>query len=132
MSTMDAIRISDLPSASCREESPAEAATMTAREESVKKVAQDRLKAGPRSDDDAQREVEGAAGADERASQLQVRARLDEGPALLFVEAEEPELVVTPTGHPLVLGGKLVGWRKLGSGHTSSNEHIPAEFVGRT
>ena len=132
MSTMSAIRISDLPSSSCRESFPAEAATMTAPERSVKKVAQDRLEAGAGSDDDAEREVQRAAGADERAGQLQVRARLDEEPALLLTEAEEPELVVAPTGDPLVFGGELVGWRELGCGHTCSNEHIRAEFVGRS
>jgi hypothetical protein len=83
-------------------------------------------------DDDAQREVERAACADERASQLQVCAGLDEEPALLLAEAEEPELVVPPTGDPLIFGGELVGWRKLGCGHTCSNEHIRAEFVGRS
>jgi hypothetical protein len=105
---------------------------MTAPERSVKKVAQDRLKAGAWSDDDAEREVQRATGPDERAGQLQVRAGLDEEPALLFAEAEEPELVVAPTGDPLVFGGELVGWRELGCGHTCSNEHIRAEFVGRS
>lgn len=129
MSTVDAIRISDLPSSSGRG-SPAEAATMTAPEGSVKEVAQGRLKAGRRSDDDAEREVKRAAGADERAGQLQVRAGLDQEPAVLLAETEEPELVVPPTGDTPILGRERVGWRELGCGHTCSNEHIRAEFVG--
>jgi hypothetical protein len=105
---------------------------MTAPERSVKKVAQDRLKAGAWSDDDAEREVQRATGPDERAGQLQVRAGLDEEPALLFAEAEEPELVVAPAGDALILGGQLVGGWELGCGHTCSNEQIRAEFVGRS
>ena len=129
---MSAIRISDLPSASYRGSSPARAATITAPGGSVKELAQDRLNAGVRSDDDAEREVERAAGADEGAGQLQVCAGLDEDPALLLAETEHPELVVPPADDPLIFGGELLGWRELGCGHTCSNEHIRAEFVGRS
>ena len=83
------------------------------------------------SDDDAESEVERAARTDERAGQLQVRAGLDEEPTLLLAEAEEPELVVAPAGNALILGRQLGGW-ELGCGHTCSNEHIRAEFVGRS
>ena len=133
MSTVSAIRISDLPSSSSRRERfPAEAATMTAPNGSVKESAKVRLNAGAWSDDDAEREVERAAGADERAGQLQVCAGLDEDPALLLAETEHPELVVPPADDPLIFGGELLGWRELGCGHTCSNEHIRAEFVGRS
>ena len=133
MSTVSAIRISDLPSSSSRRERfPAEAATMTAPSGSVKESAQVRLNAGALSDDDAEREVERAARTDERAGQLQVRTRLDEEPAVRLAEAEHPKLVVPPADDPLVFGGELVGWRELGCGHICSNEHIRAEFVGRS
>ena len=72
------------------------------------------------------------AGADERPGQLEVRARVDEKPAVLVSEAEEPELVVPPADDALILSGQLVGRRKLCCGHTSSNEQTPPEFVGRT
>jgi hypothetical protein len=87
---------------------------------------------GVNSNDDAQREVQRAAGADERAGQLKVRARLDENPAVVLAEAEEPELVVAPARDALVLGGQLVGRWELGCGHNCSNEQIRAEFVGRS
>ena len=48
------------------------------------------------SNDDAQREVQRTAGADQRAGQLEIRTGLDEQPAVLLAEAEEPELVVPP------------------------------------
>lgn len=83
-------------------------------------------------DDDAEREVQRAAGADERAGQLEIRARLDEEPGLVFVEAEEPELVIAPAGDALIFGGQLVGGWELGCGHNCSNEQIPAEFVFRS
>jgi hypothetical protein len=84
-------------------------------------------------DDDTKREVERTAGADERAGQLQVRARVDEEPAVLVAEAEEPELVIAPADDPLILVRQLVGglW-ELGCGHTCSNEQIRAWFVGRS
>lgn len=77
--------------------------------------------------------MERTAGADERAGQLEVGARVDEEPGVLLVEAELPELVETPAGDPLILLGQLVGgvwvlWR----GHVSSDDQIPREFVGRT
>ena len=86
-----------------------------------------------RLDDDAQREVERAAGPDERASQLEIRARLDEEPAVLVSEPEQPELVVAPARDELILGGQLVGrvW-ELCCGHICSNDQIPVEFVDRT
>ena len=77
--------------------------------------------------------MERAAGPDQRAGQLQIRARVDEEPAVLITEAEQPELVVAPTDDALVLVRELVGGvRKLGCGHNCSNEQIRAEFVGRS
>jgi len=76
--------------------------------------------------------VKRTAGADERARELQIRTGFHEEPAVLLPEAEKAELVIPPAGHPLILGGELVGWRELGCGHTCSNEHIRAEFVGRS
>lgn len=87
---------------------------------------------GAASNDDAQRKVQRTTRADERAGQLEISTRLDEEPALLLAEAEEAELVVAPAGDPLVLGGQLVGWRKLGCGHICCNDQTRAEFVRRT
>lgn len=96
----------------------------------VKEFAQDRLEAGGSSDDDAEREVVRAAGADERSGQLEIRARVDEQPAVLVAEAERAELVIPPSDHALILGGQLVRRvGKLGGGHICSNEQIRAEFV---
>jgi hypothetical protein len=82
---------------------------------SVKKSAQERLKPRTRLDDDAQGQVQRAACADERAGQLEVCARVDEQPAVLVAEAEKPELVETPAGDALILGGQLVReWWELG------------------
>lgn len=78
---------------------------MTAPARSVKECAQDRLKAGASSDDDAEREVEGTACADERSGQLEIRARVDEQPAVLVAESERAELVVAPAHDALILGG---------------------------
>jgi hypothetical protein len=66
------------------------------------------------SNDDAEREMQRAACPDQRAGQLEVGAGLDEEPAVLLAEAEEPELVVPPARDTLVLGGQLVDRRELG------------------
>ena len=90
------------------------------------------LPVGAGLEDDAKREVERAAGADERAGQLEVGARVDEQPTVIRAEAEEAELVETPAGDALILHGQLVDrmcW-ELGWGHTCSNDEIRAEFVG--
>ena len=47
-------------------------------------------------EDDAKREVKRAAGADERAGQLEVGARVDEQPGVLLAEAELLVLVEPP------------------------------------
>jgi len=97
---------------------PSGTGTMPAPGGSVKKSAQERLKPRTRLDDDAQREVQRAARADERAGQLEVCPRVDEQPAVLVAEAEKPELVETPAGDALILGGQLVRERwELGCGH---------------
>src|SRR5688572_11270502 len=72
-------------------------------------------------DDDAQREMQRAAGTDERAGQLEVGARVDEEPGVLLAETELSELVETPADHALILLGQLVGgvW-VLGCGHVSA------------
>lgn len=56
-------------------------------------------------EDDAQREMERAARADERTGQLEVGARVDEEPGVLFAEAELSELVETPADDALILVG---------------------------
>jgi hypothetical protein len=58
-------------------------------------------------DDDAEREVERAARADERARELQVGSGVDEDPRVLGFEAEEPELVEAPTDDALILERSL-------------------------
>lgn len=118
MSTVRAIRIADLPSTSCRGDAPAEAATMTASEWSVKEFAQDRLKAGVRSDDDAKREVQRAARTDQRSRQLQVCARVDEHPRVLVTEPEAAELLEAPAHDALILERVLVGRWVLRCRHT--------------
>ena len=93
---------------------------MTAPEGSVKDVAQDRLKAGESSDNDAKRQMQRAAGADERTRELEVGARVDEKPRVLLAEPEESELVEAPADHALILGRQpLRGVWKLGCGHLS-------------
>jgi len=78
-----------------------------------------------RLEDDAQREVQRAARADERAGQLEIGPRVDEQPAVLGAEAEKPELVETPAGDALVFGGQLVReWWELCCGH------VPAVTTG--
>ena len=84
-------------------------------------------------DDDPEREMERAPRTDERARQLEVRARVDEHPGVLVTEAEESELVEAPADHALILERELVGgWWVLGRRHTFCNEHHPGEFVRRT
>ena len=62
-----------------------------------------------------------AAGADERAGQLEVGARVDEEPGVLLAEAELPELIETPADDALILMGQLVrGVWVLGCGHVSA------------
>ena len=58
-------------------------------------------------EDDAEREMERAAGAHERAGELEICARVDQEPGLFLAEAEEPELVEAPRGDALILGGQL-------------------------
>ena len=62
-------------------------------------------------EDDAEREVERAARADERARELQVGSGVDEEPRVLGFEAEEPELVEAPTDDALILERSLEGLR---------------------
>jgi hypothetical protein len=62
-------------------------------------------------EDDAEREVERAARADERARELQVGCGVDEEPRVLGVEAEEPELVEAPAHDLLILERSLEGLR---------------------
>ena len=57
--------------------------------------------------DDAEREVERAARADERARELQVGSGVDEDPRVLGFEAEEPELIEAPTDDALILERSL-------------------------
>ncbi len=84
------------------------------------------------SDGDAQREVQRTAGADERADELEVGARVDERPGVLLAEAEQPELVDAPAEHPLILSGHLdLLLRELRRRHISSNERSPCESVCR-
>lgn len=91
---------------------------MTAPDRSVKELAQDRLKAGLLSDDDAECEVQWTACADELARQLQVGARVDEHPGVLLAESEQPELVEAPADDALVLERELTEGRwELGGGH---------------
>ena len=72
-------------------------------------------------EDDAEREVERAARADERTGQLEVGARVDKQPGVLLAEAELPELVETPADDALILLGQLVrGVWVLGCGHVSA------------
>ena len=54
-------------------------------------------------DDDAERQMQRAPGADERARQLEIRARVDEHPGVLVTEPEEPELLEAPAHDALVL-----------------------------
>lgn len=56
-------------------------------------------------DDDTKREVQRAAGADERAGQLEIGSRVDEQPAILVAEAEKAELFETPADDALILLG---------------------------
>ncbi len=62
-------------------------------------------------EDDAEREVERAARADERTRELQVGSCVDEEPRVLGVEPEEPELVEAPAHDALILGRSLEGLR---------------------
>ncbi len=62
-------------------------------------------------EDDAEREVERAARADERTRELQVGSCVDEEPRVLGVEAEEPELVEAPAHDLLILERWLEGLR---------------------
>ena len=82
-------------------------------------------------EDDAKREVERAARADERAGQLEVGARVDEEPGVLLAEAELPELVETPADDALILLGQLVRWGMGARARTRicSNDEIRGEFV---
>ena len=86
-----------------------------------------------RSDDDAEREVQWAPCADERARQLQVSARVDEHQRVLVTEPEAAELLEAPAHHALILERELVGgWWMLCCRHTFCNERRTGEFVGRT
>ena len=62
-------------------------------------------------DDDAEREVERAARADERARELQVGSGVHEEPRVLGFEAEEHELVEAPANDALILERSLEGLR---------------------
>ena len=71
-------------------------------------------------EDDAEREVERTARADERTGQLEVGARVDEEPGVLVAEAELPKLVETPADDALIFLGQLVrGIWVLWRGHVS-------------
>ena len=77
------------------------------------------VKDGGASDDDAQREMQRAPGADERPRQLQVGTRVDEHPRVFVGVAEAPELLEAPADHALVLERELVrGWWMLCCRHT--------------
>ena len=81
-------------------------------------------------DDDAEREVERAARADERARELQVGSGVDEDPRVLGFEAEEPELIEAPTDDALILERSLEGLRwVLRRRHTSFNEQTRSELL---
>ena len=54
-------------------------------------------------DDDAQREMQRTASADDRARQLEVGPRVDEHPRVLVTESEETELLEAPTHDALIL-----------------------------
>src|SRR5262245_47077096 len=108
---------------------PAEVATMTAPGGSVKKRARAALSVERALDDDTQREMERAAGSDERSRQLQVGSRVDEHPGVLVREAELAELLETPADDPLVLDRSVVRlWWMFRRRHTCSNERNPREF----
>jgi hypothetical protein len=72
-------------------------------------------------ENDAKREMERAAGPDERPRELQVCTRVDEEPCVLVAEAEEPELLEAPADDALILERELdrLGW--------VLRRHVPAE-----
>ena len=74
-------------------------------------AARRRVKRGIVLEDDAEREVERAARADERARELQVGSGVDEEPRVLGVEPEEHELVEAPAHDALILERSLEGLR---------------------
>lgn len=96
---------------------PSRRGTMPAREGSVKDAARART----RLENDAEREVQRAAGADERTGQLEIGTRVDEEPGVFLPEAETTELVETPADDALILLRQLVGgmW-ELCCGHVSA------------
>jgi hypothetical protein len=61
------------------------------------------VKNGVALDGDAQRQVQRTPGADERARQLEIGARVDEHPGVLVTEPEAPELLEAPTHDALIL-----------------------------
>ena len=82
-------------------------------------AAPEGVKNAEASDDDAQREVQRATGADERPRQLQISTRVDEHPRVLVTEPEAPKLLEAPTHHALILERELErGWWMLCRRHT--------------
>jgi hypothetical protein len=61
-------------------------------------------------DDDAQREIERAASADQGSRELEIGSRVHEHPRVLVGEPEEPELLEPPAHDALILEGQLVRW----------------------
>jgi hypothetical protein len=88
-------------------------------DDSSHEECQERLPVVGALDDDAQREMERAAGADQRARELEVGFRVHEHPRVLVGEPEEPELLEPPARDALILEGQLVRWWVFRRRHTS-------------